>query len=1018
MCKTNNLEVMVKPTNRPKVDPLRYGIRGINLLGEEKFEKALECFEKALALRSDDPNFLLNKLTALVSLLRYEEAISLARFIVETYPFETCTFSAYNHLGTIYYCIQHYEEALECCKTTMTFPGNEAKRNADKCKRRIRESQGLYDFVTLKDIQTLPGDIDCSEYIGPIKIRDEPSKTASGRNQQRLGLECTKDVGAGTLLFSVVTLFTHPLSTPGITEASVTKQEMDIIQESMQHYFTTCDMHCKRQLHALYSTMGAMQRNVELDDFRYHKVVTSNIKPYNREKSNPDLYNLPILEREQIAHIAKYAGRTIPCQGWGIWSLAAMANHSCIPNACCFQIKGFLFVFASGNLKAGQEIFLERGNYRSMSYPKRIERLGFKCECPLCLLDAQETEKSFKTRIDCIDTFKYYCGQPQQSHERYISKLEESIKSIKKTYSDQDRILQTELETSLRTLGLVYGDYNLYKKGIIIYLQLITTFGFSGKLSFTKTKLPQYPPIHFKIQLQGNLLFEHTYLFMELSRLAKILGYQTLFRQSLAISRLAAFIHQGFIPKEHAFYELALACFEKALLLSPDHEGLLFNKLTSLGSLFRYEEVLELGAHLTIVKQSTEIKVYQTLAIAYYNIEAYEKSIECNQMVLGFQPNNAEAKINIGRCVERIPERDHGRYNFDKIKANIIKTGRLDCSEYIGPIKIRDEPSKTESGVNQQRIGLEVTKDVAAGTILFATTACRIQKELPVSWGEHETEWCWGLWSLASLANHSCLYNTGTFHLEEILFAVASKNLKAGDEIFISRGDYTSLAYPKRIEELGFKCECPLCLLDAQESPNSFRDRKILLDLYRKNYQIQVATSSSRGQYTAKLQDLVKKLKNTYSDSDRHFQFEIEAPLSTLASTFNGEKAIVPCLQLITMSGFTGKLSFTKEKLPPQDPPIHFKIENEGFLRIDHIGLFMNLCKESKDLGYETLSRQALAISRHAAFIHMGLSLQEHAAYFKTMGYPNQYLTFRDTVDAVESRVEFHPVVYNFHLFK
>ena len=60
--------------------------KGVNLLEDEKYEEALDCFEKILAINPDDPDVWNKKGVTLRSLGRYDEAIESFNRALEITP--------------------------------------------------------------------------------------------------------------------------------------------------------------------------------------------------------------------------------------------------------------------------------------------------------------------------------------------------------------------------------------------------------------------------------------------------------------------------------------------------------------------------------------------------------------------------------------------------------------------------------------------------------------------------------------------------------------------------------------------------------------------------------------------------------------------------------------------------------------------------------------------------------------------------------------------------------------------
>jgi len=166
-------------------------------------------------------------------------------------------------------------------------------------------------------------------------------------------------------------------------------------------------------------------------------------------------------------------------------------------------------------------------------------------------------------------------------------------------------------------------------------------------------------------------------------------------------------------------YEQALRYYNGGLTIDPKHSILSLNKMAVLAQLKRYHECIPIGLSLLPVLVENE-KLYARLGKSYYYVGLYEKSIEIYQKLLHFQPKCDEAITFIGKCKDRLIERDQGIYNCKKIKDEYIKTKQVECAEYIGPIKITSIEGKGR--------GIILTKDIPAGTLLIVSRGVGVYK--------------------------------------------------------------------------------------------------------------------------------------------------------------------------------------------------------------------------------------------------------------------------------------------------
>jgi len=82
-------------------------------------------------------------------------------------------------------------------------------------------------------------------------------------------------------------------------------------------------------------------------------------------------------------------------------------------------------------------------------------------------------------------------------------------------------------------------------------------------------------------------------------------------------------------------------------------------------------------------------------------------------------PENKSAKEKLLRTFRRLQEQRTGEYEFLKMRNEVKewgeKRGKLDCAEYVGPVRVGDAGSKGR--------GLFTTRDVKFGDLLLCSKA-------------------------------------------------------------------------------------------------------------------------------------------------------------------------------------------------------------------------------------------------------------------------------------------------------
>ncbi|EGG17154.1 hypothetical protein DFA_08136 [Cavenderia fasciculata] len=532
------------------------------------FELALECYDKGLEIDAQHETLLLNKLSALLSLYRYHEAFALGEPLLASGTLEDNNIARLlTRLAKGYYAVGMYEKALECnnrlLETQPKSEHKELKLNVRDCLARLEErDNGIFKFKELKEHLKATEETDISEYIGPVRIKKTRTKTAPFINTDRIGLECTRDVQGGTILFvNKAVKYVKGLSSQKLIFDQ--QDSLNMLRECTKA-MPSLNQHQHRQCRAILAfapqimqfeegTNNLVERvqadpNLQLEDFKFINNQETEKMDINYNQNDRKFLNV------EISQLALFGGNFISIVGaWGLWPMLTLVNHACIQNAGYFNIGDYIFVVAAQSLKAGEEIFISRKSVSNLSYSERKDHIGL-CECKLCRLDSQESAANCHLRkLICEDYFQNI--RPKLYHDNatpgiFGPKLELMMKQLKNTYNDPERPYQLELQHPFTGLAVSYQETS-YEKALVAYLKLIEMNGFTAKLCMKKDRVSK-DRIHHTIECEGPLVFAHAGMFMTLLMIAGALDYQILVRQCLALSRMAAFINQGYTNKEHA----------------------------------------------------------------------------------------------------------------------------------------------------------------------------------------------------------------------------------------------------------------------------------------------------------------------------------------------------------------------------------------------------------------------------------------------------------------------------------
>jgi len=106
-----------------------------------------------------------------------------------------------------------------------------------------------------------------------------------------------------------------------------------------------------------------------------------------------------------------------------------------------------------------------------------------------------------------------------------------------------------------------------------------------------------------------------------------------------------------------------------------------------------------------------------TAAQSLYSLAQFRECSEVLKVVFKRNPQNAVAKSELTRTIQRMLEQQRGKYKFNILyqEAKQLRPPVLDHATYIGPVEVRETDLRGN--------GLYTTKDVKAGDLLVCEKA-------------------------------------------------------------------------------------------------------------------------------------------------------------------------------------------------------------------------------------------------------------------------------------------------------
>ncbi|KAK6931260.1 SET domain [Dillenia turbinata] len=286
--------------------------------------------------------------------------------------------------GKILLNLNKYPMAYDCFKNAST----------DSQARGFSENlSGYLDLCKKFEIQSTNGVVDVSdwvlsgfkgkvpefaEYVGPVEIK---KSDLGGR-----GLFSLKNMDMGTIVLVTKAIATERGILPNDEDCNenvqlvMWKNFISKVMESVKR----CD-----HTHHLIRTLstGEDENGVEVPNISLFRPETEETEVLNEKFDVDKILNiLDVNSMVEDSVSSKILGKNSGYYGVGLWVLASFINHSCVPNARRIHIGDHVIIFASRDVKAGEEITFAYFNVLS-PLNKRRETLmnwGFSCACKRC----------------------------------------------------------------------------------------------------------------------------------------------------------------------------------------------------------------------------------------------------------------------------------------------------------------------------------------------------------------------------------------------------------------------------------------------------------------------------------------------------------------------------------------------------------------------------------------------------------------------------------------------------------
>jgi SET domain len=393
------------------LDPKTLRKDGNKAFVEQKYEVASRMYSRALEFPSiavDDKVACLSNLAeSRIRQQQWEEAEKSARSVLEIN--EAHMKGRYRHA----FAMSRLGKLDEASKIVEKNDQKEFRLLRAELSRLLEEQKGEYNFSKMqKEASSRPGEalktFHCNFTSSSIKHGVTISK--SGNFSYR-GTIATKNIEEGTLLSSSKALvFCRPTSTDVLQVAF----SIDPYSKRMQ---TGSQMEVENELVSLMHRRPNLREHVfslscgidSLDNSGSTKIDTKRIRCIVTNNSFAAIggeTEITLSHFTRVLSGRSQSGSDEPNdRGVGLWVNESLFNHSCIPNSAWRQIGDQMFVFATKEVKTGEELTVsyvaQDRTYeeRRQTFCNWVEPgLGFECQCDWCCMirsshELQQAEK-------------------------------------------------------------------------------------------------------------------------------------------------------------------------------------------------------------------------------------------------------------------------------------------------------------------------------------------------------------------------------------------------------------------------------------------------------------------------------------------------------------------------------------------------------------------------------------------------------------------------------------------------
>ncbi|KDQ17931.1 hypothetical protein BOTBODRAFT_185344 [Botryobasidium botryosum FD-172 SS1] len=376
------------------------------------------------------------------------------------------------------YSLARYEAAISTFERSRSRDPSGAEEVSNwlkKCRRRIEESRGVYDWASLfVDTKNSGERLDVADYVGPMKVVSMPHR-GGGR-----GVVTTRAVKAGELILvakPVVSSFPADYRSQHYTYGLnfITREpESPCASDAMSQLIATVagNPELAPLIYGLYA--GPMYPDpppeyppAPLADITDRHPLVYEVDIDTEKLQNIYTYNAFV---PRPIHLFTNADPNNPPSA--LYLLPSLFNHACAATANWYNFREVMVIRAIRDLEKGEELTIAYVQGRTAwDRQAALKKHEFTCNCSLCVADRKDGETACGQRSELVEKGNKYSPTTQPTP---IVTVRKHLCEVEGTYAPSRGTIRPAASGARQRLARAYEMFMTKKNELVFTVQVIS----------------------------------------------------------------------------------------------------------------------------------------------------------------------------------------------------------------------------------------------------------------------------------------------------------------------------------------------------------------------------------------------------------------------------------------------------------------------------------------------------------------------------------------------------------------